>query len=118
MCLDSSESMHEQLASIVAMSLWLGSALDLSELRRPVKRYDAGVMGNGLGSSADPAILRRHALCFRLNQSSIAMSQKVHFWLRIVGLVVILALEFGPRIVSSSAVPSRARLAAATTSVP
>lgn len=29
------------------------------------------------------------------------MSQRAHFWLRIVGLAVILAAEFGPRVLSS-----------------
>jgi hypothetical protein len=29
------------------------------------------------------------------------MSQRAHFWLRIVGVTVILAAEFGPRLVST-----------------
>ena len=95
-----------------------GAALDLSELRRPVKRYDAGVMGEWPIFARGPAIRCRHILCFGLEQSSSAMSQKVHFWLRIVGLAVILALEFGPRVLSGGAVPSRARLVAATSSLP
>jgi hypothetical protein len=41
------------------------------------------------------------------------MSQKVHFWLRILGVAVILALEFGPRVLPGGPMPSRARLAAA-----
>ncbi|HXN33168.1 MAG TPA: hypothetical protein VN894_14955 [Polyangiaceae bacterium] len=45
------------------------------------------------------------------------MSQKLHFWLRILGLVVILALEFGPRILNAGPLPSRARLAAATSTL-
>jgi len=45
------------------------------------------------------------------------MSQKLHFWLRILGLAIILALEFGPRIMNIAPVPPRARLAAATSSM-
>ncbi len=30
------------------------------------------------------------------------MSQRSHFWLRIIGLAVILAAEFGPRLWSSA----------------
>lgn len=38
------------------------------------------------------------------------MSQRAHFWLRIVGLAVILAAEFGPRIwaVGGSTTPAHA----------
>jgi hypothetical protein len=38
------------------------------------------------------------------------MSQRTHFWLRIVGLTAILAAEFGPRIwpPSSAATPAPA----------
>ena len=62
------------------------------------------------------AIHRRHALCLCLTQGEPAMTQKTHLWLRILGVVIILALEFGPRVLSSSPVP-RARLAAATTNL-
>lgn len=34
------------------------------------------------------------------------MSQRAHFWLRIVGLAVILAAEFGPRLWAGSATPA------------
>ncbi len=34
------------------------------------------------------------------------MSQRAHFWLRIAGLTVILAAEFGPRLWTPSAAPS------------
>ncbi|MBV9947930.1 MAG: hypothetical protein JOZ69_13840 [Myxococcales bacterium] len=37
------------------------------------------------------------------------MSSRTHFWLRIVGVGVILVLEFGPRLWSGSALPSTAR---------
>lgn len=63
-----------------------------------------------------PAIRARHVLCFCLTQGERAMTQKTHFWLRILGVVIILALEFGPRVLSSGPVP-RARLAAATTNL-
>ena len=42
------------------------------------------------------------------------MSQRAHFWLRIVGLTAILAAEFGPRIWASP--PSSALTARITTS--
>ncbi|HEY8038229.1 MAG TPA: hypothetical protein VIF15_00475 [Polyangiaceae bacterium] len=41
------------------------------------------------------------------------MTQRAHFWLRIVGLSVILLAEFGPRIWSSPDAPQPARVAAA-----
>ncbi len=34
------------------------------------------------------------------------MSQRTHFWLRLAGLVVILAAEFGPRLWAPSAAPT------------
>jgi len=42
------------------------------------------------------------------------MSQRAHFWLRIVGLAVILAAEFGPRLWSGAAGPQPARVASAS----
>jgi len=36
-----------------------------------------------------------------LESSGRSMSQRSHFWLRVIGLVVILAAEFGPRLWSS-----------------
>jgi hypothetical protein len=41
------------------------------------------------------------------------MSPRTHFWLRIVGLAVILALQFGPRFWSIASAPSTARVATA-----
>jgi hypothetical protein len=41
------------------------------------------------------------------------MSQRAHFWLRIVGLSLILAAEFGPRLWSSSAAPPAENVATA-----
>ena len=38
--------------------------------------------------------------------SSCIMSQRAHFWLRIVGLAVILAAEFGPRLWTPTAASS------------
>ena len=34
------------------------------------------------------------------------MSQRAHFWLRLAGLVVILAAEFGPRLWTPSNAPA------------
>jgi len=46
-----------------------------------------------------------------------SMSQRSHFWLRIIGIGVILALEFGPRLWTGSAMaPATRVVAAATTS--
>jgi hypothetical protein len=45
------------------------------------------------------------------------MSQKVHFWLRIVGLAVILALEFGPRVWTGVPANARAPIAAAASNL-
>ena len=36
------------------------------------------------------------------------MSQRAHFWLRIAGLTVILAAEFGPRLLSAAVSPASA----------
>lgn len=41
------------------------------------------------------------------------MSQRAHFWLRIAGLAVILACEFGPKLWQGSAEPAPAAVAAA-----
>jgi hypothetical protein len=41
------------------------------------------------------------------------MSQRAHFWLRIVGLTVIVAAQFGPRLWSAAASASPAPVAAA-----
>jgi hypothetical protein len=41
------------------------------------------------------------------------LSQRAHFWLRIAGLAVILACEFGPKLWQSSAEPAPATVAAA-----
>jgi hypothetical protein len=38
--------------------------------------------------------------------SSRTMSHRTHFWLRFVGLTLILAAEFGPRLWSASAAPT------------
>jgi hypothetical protein len=41
------------------------------------------------------------------------MSQRAHFWLRIVGLAAILAAEFGPRLWSSTSSVPQAPVSAA-----
>ncbi len=41
------------------------------------------------------------------------MSQRAHFWLRIVGLTVILAAEFGPRLWTAAAGSALTPVAAA-----
>jgi hypothetical protein len=42
------------------------------------------------------------------------MSQRAHFWLRIAGLTLILAAEFGPRMWTGSSSPTQASVASAT----
>ena len=42
------------------------------------------------------------------------MSQRAHFWLRIVGLTLILAAEFGPRLWTVGPSPAQASMASAT----
>jgi hypothetical protein len=44
------------------------------------------------------------------------MPQHAHFWLRLFGLVVILALEFGPRLWTNSGASTSARVTAAVVS--
>ncbi|MGH7294563.1 MAG: hypothetical protein ACRELB_06515 [Polyangiaceae bacterium] len=41
------------------------------------------------------------------------MSQRAHFWLRIAGITLILAAEFGPRLWAGAAAPSPPPMAAA-----
>jgi hypothetical protein len=41
------------------------------------------------------------------------MSHRAHFWLRLVGLTLILAAEFGPRLWAGNASPSPTPVAAA-----
>jgi uncharacterized membrane protein len=66
------------------------------------------------GSFADVLVDPRSARRVLITvASSCIMSQRAHFWLRIVGLAVILAAEFGPRLrmawtVSPTAAPSSA----------
>jgi hypothetical protein len=40
------------------------------------------------------------------------LTQRAHFWLRIVGLTLILAAEFAPRLWAGVATPAAARVAA------
>jgi hypothetical protein len=40
-----------------------------------------------------------------MGASSRIMSHRAHFWLRLVGLTLILAAEFAPRLWSASAAP-------------
>jgi hypothetical protein len=51
----------------------------------------------------DPRSARRVLI---VGASSCTMSQRAHFWLRLAGLVVILAAEFGPRLFTASAAPA------------
>jgi len=57
----------------------------------------------------------RHAACFSCGWSFrlAPMSERMHLWLRIVGLAVILAAEFGPRLWNASSASSSAPVAAA-----
>jgi hypothetical protein len=41
-----------------------------------------------------------------VDSSSCIMSERSHFWLRVIGLAVILAVEFGPRLWSAALSPS------------
>ncbi|MDP9002639.1 MAG: hypothetical protein M3O46_21325 [Myxococcota bacterium] len=41
------------------------------------------------------------------------MARRTHFWLRLFGLAIIVALEFGPKIWAAAATPSPAPMAAA-----
>ncbi|HEY3822771.1 MAG TPA: hypothetical protein VGL81_36655 [Polyangiaceae bacterium] len=41
------------------------------------------------------------------------MTHRAHFWLRLVGLTLILAAEFGPRLWAGSTPPAPARVATA-----
>ncbi len=42
------------------------------------------------------------------------MSHRAHFWLRIVGLGVVVVLEFGPRLWTLAAGPAQTTVAAAS----
>jgi hypothetical protein len=46
------------------------------------------------------------------------MSERAHFWLRIVALAVILAAEFGPRLTSGAGLAAPPARVAAAASVP
>ncbi len=59
------------------------------------------------------AIPARHVPCFVRCGDGQQMSQRAHFWLRVVGLAVILVAEFGPRLWTSGADTSPSRVAAA-----
>jgi hypothetical protein len=41
------------------------------------------------------------------------MSQQAHFWIRVIGLAVILAAQFAPRLLAGSAGPMAPTVAAA-----
>jgi hypothetical protein len=45
-------------------------------------------------------------------RSTPMLTQRAHFWLRIVGLAVILAAEFAPRLWANTAGPTQARMSA------
>jgi hypothetical protein len=50
------------------------------------------------------AVIRaRHVACLVACRDEKQMSQRAHFWLRIAGLTVILACEFGPKLWSGTA---------------
>jgi hypothetical protein len=59
-------------------------------------KHDAGVMGFRAHLRAYGIFLRGHATCFSMTQRHV-MSVRAHLWLRIVGLAIILAAQFGPR---------------------
>lgn len=65
-------------------------------------------------ATREPAIRARHVSCFVASRDGQQMlSQRAHFWLRIVGLTVILACEFGPKLWANTAEPAPARMVAA-----
>ena len=52
-------------------------------------------------------------LMLRVRSSGSTMSHRAHFWLRLVGLALILAAEFGPRLWTGSVSAPSANLAGA-----
>jgi len=56
-------------------------------------------MPEGATSQGDARILPSARRVLLVCSKSCTMSQRAHFWLRIVGLTLILAAEFGPRLV-------------------
>ncbi len=66
-----------------------------------------GIQGTAVPFSA------RHGACFSVLSSSRIMTHRAHFWLRLVGLTLILAAEFGPRLWVGTAPPTPARIATA-----
>jgi hypothetical protein len=48
-----------------------------------------------------------------MRAKSSIMSQRAHFWLRIVGLTLILAAEFGPRLLTGNGGSTQASMASA-----
>lgn len=61
----------------------------------------------------EPVIRARHVACLLTWRDGKQMSQRAHFWLRIVGLTVILVCEFGPKLLQGSVEPAPAPVAAA-----
>jgi hypothetical protein len=55
----------------------------------------------------------RHGACLSVLSSSRIMTHRAHFWLRLVGLTLILAAEFGPRLWAGSAPPAPTPIATA-----
>jgi hypothetical protein len=60
----------------------------------------------------EPVIRARHVACLVELQDGSSMSQRAHFWLRIAGLAVILACEFGPKLWPGAAEPAPGPVAA------
>jgi hypothetical protein len=48
-----------------------------------------------------------------MSSQSSTMTHRAHFWLRLVGLTLILAAEFGPRLWAGSAPPAPTPIATA-----
>jgi hypothetical protein len=74
-------------------------------------------MGRARSFSAIAVFCARHVACFCAEIVPVAeqhpMTQRAHFWLRIAGLALILAAEFGPRLWATGGAPAPSRVAAA-----
>jgi hypothetical protein len=79
----------------------------------PGGKYDAHVMAARAELAREPIIRARHVACLVACRDGQQMSQRAHFWLRIAGLAVILACQFGPKLWQGAADPAPAPVAAA-----
>jgi hypothetical protein len=98
---------------------WRPRCRVVSPLRRPVKTTTQASWRSTSRSRpfpqdrADPILGMHHASAVRRRVAT--MSSRMHFWLRLVGVGLILTLEFGPRAWSACSMAPAARVAAAST---